>query len=80
MRKPVYYAYVAQESHPDSQGEKNTWWTKVGVAFPHHGKSGLNIVLRPVLPFPANWSCLSPGRKIIHHRIRAPSKPCRNHP
>ena len=34
MRKPVYYAYVAQESHPDSQGEKNTWWTKVGVAFP----------------------------------------------
>ncbi|MCV5555182.1 hypothetical protein OFN13_29255, partial [Escherichia coli] len=25
MRKPVYYAYVAQESHPDSQGEKNTW-------------------------------------------------------
>ncbi|MFK9903103.1 hypothetical protein ACJEPZ_29425, partial [Klebsiella pneumoniae] len=20
MRKPVYYAYVAQESHPDSQG------------------------------------------------------------
>ncbi|HFX7042387.1 TPA: hypothetical protein ACIFO9_003448, partial [Klebsiella pneumoniae] len=24
MRKPVYYAYVAQESHPDSQGEKNT--------------------------------------------------------
>lgn len=22
MRKPVYYAYVAQESHPDSQGEK----------------------------------------------------------
>lgn len=47
MRKPVYYAYVAQESHPDSQGEKNTWWTKVGVAFPHHGKSGLNIVLTP---------------------------------
>lgn len=22
MRKPVYYAYVARESHPDSQGEK----------------------------------------------------------
>ena len=39
MRKPVYYAYVAQESHPDSQGEKNTWWTKVGVAFLLRGKS-----------------------------------------
>ncbi|HBC0022783.1 TPA: hypothetical protein JG864_004406 [Enterobacter hormaechei subsp. steigerwaltii] len=45
MRKPVYYAYVTQESQPDSQGEKNTWWTKVGVAFAHHGKPGLNIVL-----------------------------------
>ncbi len=40
MRKPVYYAYVAHVSHPHSQGEQNTWWTKVGVAFPHHGKSG----------------------------------------
>ncbi|HBC5610174.1 hypothetical protein I4544_26620 [Klebsiella michiganensis] len=47
MRKPVYYAYVTQESQPDSQGEKNTWWTKVGVAFAHHGKPGLNIVLTP---------------------------------
>lgn len=47
MRKPVYFAYVTQESQPDSQGEKNTWWTKVGVAFAHHGKPGLNIVLTP---------------------------------
>lgn len=47
MRKPVYYAYVTQESQPDSQGEKNTWWIKVGVAFAHHGKPGLNIVLTP---------------------------------
>lgn len=80
MRKPVYYAYVAQESHPDSQGEKNTWWTKVGVAFPHHGKSGLNIVLTPGIAVSGKLVLLSPGRKIIHHRIRAPSKPCRNHP
>jgi len=47
MRKPVYYAYVTQESQPDSQRQKNTWWTKVGVAFAHHGKPGLNIVLTP---------------------------------
>lgn len=47
MRKPDYYAYVAQESQPDTQGEKNTYWTKVGVAFAHHGKAGLNIVLTP---------------------------------
>ncbi|EBZ4664284.1 hypothetical protein EBJ67_15920 [Salmonella enterica subsp. enterica serovar Bovismorbificans] len=47
MSKPVYYAYVAQESQPGSQGEKNAWWIKVGVAFSHHGKSGLNIVLAP---------------------------------
>lgn len=47
MRKPVYYAYITQESQPDSKGEKNTWWTKVGVAFAHHDKPGLNIVLTP---------------------------------
>ena len=71
MRKPVYYAYVAQESHPDSQGEKNTWWTKVGVAFPHHGKSGLNIVLTPGIAvsgklgfnYSGNNSVCAPGGK-----------------
>lgn len=47
MRKPVYYAYIAQESQPYTQGEKNTYWTKVGAAFAHHGKAGLNIVLTP---------------------------------
>lgn len=47
MRKPLYFVYVTQESQPDTQGEKNTWWTKVGVAFAHHGKPGLNIVLTP---------------------------------
>ncbi|HBQ2955683.1 TPA: hypothetical protein ACGE9C_004767 [Klebsiella pneumoniae] len=60
MRKPVYYAYVAQESHPDSQGEKKTWWTKVGVAFPHHGKSGLNIVLTPGIAVSGKLVLLEP--------------------
>lgn len=60
MRKPVYYAYIAQESHPDSQGEKNTWWTKVGVAFPLHGKSGLNIVLTPGIAVSGKLVLLEP--------------------
>lgn len=63
MRKPVYYAYVARESHPDSQGEKNARWTKVGVAFPHHGKSGLNIVLTPGIAVSGKLVLLEPGRK-----------------
>ncbi|WP_413507775.1 hypothetical protein [Serratia proteamaculans] len=47
MRKPIYHVFVTQESQPDPQGEKSTWWTKVGVAFAHHGKPGLNVVLTP---------------------------------
>lgn len=47
MRKPVYHAYVTHESQPDASGVKNTFWTKVGVAFAHHDKPGLNIVLTP---------------------------------
>lgn len=60
MRKPVYYAYVAQESNTDSQGEKNTWWTKVGVAFPHHCKSGLNVVLTPGIAVSGKLVLLEP--------------------
>lgn len=47
MRKPIYQVFVTQESQPDAQGEKNTYWTRVGVAFAHNGKPGLNIVLIP---------------------------------
>jgi len=47
MRKPVYHAYVTHESQPDASGVRNTFWTKVGVAFAHHDKPGLNIVLTP---------------------------------
>ncbi|MDS7711960.1 hypothetical protein [Klebsiella pneumoniae] len=43
-----------------SQGEKNTWWTKVGVAFPHHGKSGLNIVLTPGIAVSGKLVLLEP--------------------
>ncbi|ENJ8189307.1 hypothetical protein AB2K96_002603, partial [Yersinia enterocolitica] len=47
MRKPTYHVFVTQKSQPDSNREKNTYWTKVGVAFAHNGKPGLNIVLTP---------------------------------
>ncbi|HCJ5524760.1 TPA: hypothetical protein NUW91_001975 [Klebsiella pneumoniae] len=60
MRKPVYYAYVAQEIQPDAQGDKSTYWTKVGVAFAHHGKAGLNIVLTPGLAVSGKLVLLEP--------------------
>lgn len=60
MRKPVYYAYVAQECQPDSQIEKNTYWTKVGVAFSHNGKPGLNIVLTPGIAVSGKLVLLEP--------------------
>ncbi|HBR2683288.1 hypothetical protein U4P19_00160 [Klebsiella pneumoniae] len=60
MRKPVYNVYVAQESQPDSQGEKNTYWTKVGVAFSHNGKPGLNIFLTPGIAVSGKLVLLEP--------------------
>ena len=60
MRKPVYYAYVTQETQPDLQGDKNTYWTKVGVAFSHNGKSGLNIVLIPGIAVSGRLVLLEP--------------------
>ncbi len=45
MRKPIYHVFVIQEGPTGAQGEKNTYWTRVGVAFSHNGKPGLNIVL-----------------------------------
>ena len=60
MRKPVYYAYVTQETQPDLQGDKNTYWTKVGVAFSHNGKSALNIVLTPGIAVSGKLVLLEP--------------------
>lgn len=42
MSKPTYNVYITQENQPD-QGEKKTFWTKVGVAFAHSNKPGLNM-------------------------------------
>ncbi|EKN6249106.1 hypothetical protein DVQ44_14020 [Yersinia enterocolitica] len=60
MRKPIYHVFVTQESQPDLQGEINTWWTKVGVAFAHHGKPGLNVVLTPGIAVSGKLVLLEP--------------------
>jgi hypothetical protein len=60
MRKPVYHVYVTQESQPDAQGEKTTWWTKVGAAFAHNGKPGLNVVLTPGIAVSGKLVLLEP--------------------
>ena len=58
MRKPVYYAYVAQKVIRTLRVRNR--WTKVGVAFPHHGKSGLNIVLTPGIAVSGKLVLLEP--------------------
>ena len=45
MKKPDYLVYITQET--DNHGEKNTFWTKVGAAFVHKEKPGLNIIITP---------------------------------
>ncbi|QPI41689.1 MULTISPECIES: hypothetical protein [Pectobacterium] len=60
MRKPIYHVFVTQESTPDMQGEKNTYWTRVGVAFAHNGKPGLNIVLTPGIAVSGKLVLLEP--------------------
>ncbi|WP_367165938.1 hypothetical protein [Kosakonia cowanii] len=66
MRKPVYHVFVTQESQPDAQGEKNTYWTKVGAAFAHNGKPGLNIVLIPGIAVSGRLVLLEP-QHAFHH-------------
>ncbi|GKW40916.1 hypothetical protein LOZ86_08330 [Pectobacterium parvum] len=60
MRKPTYHVFVTQESQPDTSREKNTYWTKVGVAFAHNGKPGLNIVLTPGIAVSGKLVLLEP--------------------
>ncbi|MFS9432834.1 hypothetical protein QNN86_00655 [Citrobacter sp. C348] len=60
MRKPIYHVFVTQEGTPDMQGEKNTYWTRVGVAFAHNGKPGLNIVLTPGIAVSGKLVLLEP--------------------
>ncbi|MFP1727764.1 hypothetical protein [Lonsdalea quercina] len=60
MRKPTYHVFITQESQPDPHRVKSTYWTKVGVAFAHNGKSGLNIVLTPGIAVSGKLVLLEP--------------------
>ncbi|AVT58183.1 MULTISPECIES: hypothetical protein [Pectobacterium] len=60
MRKPTYHVFVTQESQHDASREKNTYWTKVGVAFAHNSKPGLNIVLTPGIAVSGKLVLLEP--------------------
>ncbi|WP_200550568.1 hypothetical protein [Kosakonia sp. LAM2021] len=60
MRNPIYHVFITRESTPDTQGEKNTYWTRVGVAFAHNGKPGLNIVLTPGIAVSGKLVLLEP--------------------
>ncbi|EDT7012502.1 hypothetical protein UJ81_004034 [Salmonella enterica subsp. enterica] len=60
MKKPTYNVYVTQETLPDKNGEKNTYWTKVGAAFAHNGKPGLNIMITPGISVSGKLVLLEP--------------------
>ena len=51
---------MRSSSSSNAQGEKNTYWTKVGVAFAHNGKPGLNIVLIPGIAVSGRLVLLEP--------------------
>ena len=60
MPKPTYNVYVTQEVPTDENGSKNTYWTKVGAAFAHNGKPGLNIMLVPGIAVSGKLVLLEP--------------------
>ncbi|GAB7217211.1 hypothetical protein OS42_38240 [Dickeya oryzae] len=49
-----------RKARPTHAEKKNTFWTKVGVAFAHHSKPGLNIVLTPGLAVSGKLVLLEP--------------------
>ena len=42
VSKPVYDVYIVEDRGED----KDAFWLKVGAAFPHKDKDGMNIVLQ----------------------------------
>ena len=60
MPKPTYNVYVTQEVPTDENSGKNTYWTKVGAAFAHNGKPGLNIMLVPGIAVSGKLVLLEP--------------------
>ena len=60
MAKPVFHAYSVREYEKD--GKKDSFWTKVGVAFAHEDGKGFNIVLDCV-PLDGKISLREPKEK-----------------
>ncbi|WP_210461809.1 hypothetical protein [Pantoea ananatis] len=60
MHKPKYNVYVTQEY--EQNGEKKTFWTKIGVAFENKSQ-GLNIQLIPGISVSGKMVLLEPKEK-----------------
>lgn len=58
MKKPSYNVYVTHEI--ENNGEKNSYWTKVGATFSHNEKAGLNIILTPGIAVSGKLVLLEP--------------------
>lgn len=74
MSKPIYHVFVTQEGPSDMLGEKNTYWTRVGVAFAHNGKPGLNIVLTPGIAVSGKLVLLEPREDNIPPQSAEPGE------
>ncbi|BGI51741.1 MAG: hypothetical protein HamCj_00940 [Candidatus Hamiltonella defensa (Ceratovacuna japonica)] len=60
MSKPTFNVYITEETDFTSEVEKKTYWKKVGVAFRHKEKSGLNIILTPGIAVSGKLVLLEP--------------------
>lgn len=58
MSKPIFIAYITQEI--EQNGEKKTYWHRVGAVFPHKTGSGLNLVIPPGLSVSGKIVLLEP--------------------
>ncbi|WP_174888659.1 hypothetical protein [Candidatus Hamiltonella defensa] len=60
MSKPTFNVYIAEETDFNPEVEKKTYWTKVGVAFRHKEKPGLNIIFTPGIAVSGKLVLLEP--------------------
>ncbi|BGI51677.1 hypothetical protein Rin_00019870 [Candidatus Regiella insecticola 5.15] len=65
MSKPTFNVYITEETDFTSEVEKKTYWTKVGVAFRHKEKPGLNILLTPGIAVSGKLVLLEPKEEAV---------------
>lgn len=58
MAKPTFIAYLPQEV--EQNGEKKTFWHRVGAVFPHKTGDGFNLVIPPGLSISGKVVLLEP--------------------